>query len=160
MKKLHHLILVGLMAASSLYATNGKVTLTMRSYKEVITKDKNGKPTKKLVDTKKVLPGDIIMYKNIVDNATAKPVKNMVLNNAIPKQMIYISGSARCEIPCKILYSADGGKHFATPEKLKIKTAHGTRLARPDEYTNIRWILSKPLPPHRKTVASYKAKLR
>ncbi len=161
MKKMQIALLTGLLCASSLlHAVEGKVTLTSTSLKESIVIDKNGHKVKKLIDTKKVLPGDTVVYENSVDNGKNEPVKNMVLNNPIPKEMAYLANSAKCKKPCKVLYSVDGGKVFDSPENLKIKTEQGVHIARADEYTNVRWILNKPLAPHQKTIVSYKAKLR
>ena len=161
MKKVHLTIVAGLLCASTLLlAQNGKVTLTSHSFKEVTIKDKNGHTKTSYIDTKKVLPGDIVMYQNSIHNGTEKAVKNMVVNNPIPKEMAYVQGSAKCQSPCTVLYSVDNGKVFDVAEKLKIKTKNGTRTARADEYTNIRWILKTPLAPGKETTVSYKAKLR
>ncbi len=148
-----------LLASAVLYGKGSGVTLTSRSYKEIIV-IQNGKKVKKLVDTKKVLPGDMIVYVNTVNNNRNKPVKNMVINNPIPKETAYVAGSAKCERPCTILFSADGGKHFAAAGEVKIQTKKGTRIARADEYTNVRWILKDPLPSGQHVYVSYKAKLR
>lgn len=161
MKKINLVLLTGLLCVTSmLHAKEGKVTLTSTSLKESVVIDKNGNKVKKLIDTKKVLPGDTVVYENSVDNGKNEPVKNMVLNNPIPKEMAYLAGSAKCEKPCKILYSVDGGKVFDVPENLKIKRETGMHIARADEYTNVRWILNKPLAAHKKVTVSYKAKLR
>ena len=161
MKRVHIIVLSGLLSlATLLQAENGKVTLTSKSLKEIVVVDKSGKKVKKLVDTKKVLPGDIVVYQNSVDNGKDEPVKNMVLNNPIPKEVAYMANSAKCETPCTILYSVDNGKVFDVPEKLKVKTANGEHIARADEYTNVRWILKQPLAAHKKVMVSYKAKLR
>lgn len=161
MKKVHMILLTGLLCTTSLLqAKDAKVTLTSKSLKEIVVVDKSGKKVKKLVDTKKVLPGDIVVYENRVDNGKNEPVKNMVLNNPIPKEMAYLAGSAKCEKPCTILYSVDNGKVFDVPEKLKVKTADGVHVARADEYTNVRWILNQPLASHKNVMVSYKAKLR
>lgn len=161
MKKIQTLFLTGLLCVTTiLQAEEGKVTLTSKSLKESIVIDKNGNKIIKLIDTKKVLPGDTVFYENSVDNGKAEPVKNMVLNNPIPKEMAYLTDSAKCEKPCTILYSVDNGKVFDKPENLKIKTEKGVHIARADEYTNVRWILNQPLAPNQKVSVSYKAKLR
>ncbi len=159
MKKM--LLFLGVvLIGSAIYAKNAKVTLVSKSYKEVIVTDKHGKKSIKLVDTKKVLPGDIIVYRNTVNNAQDKPVKHMVLNNPIPDHMRYIADSAKCESPCTVLYSVDHGKVFDTPENLKIKTQNGYRIAKADDYTNVKWIMKNPLPGHHTATVSYKAKLK
>lgn len=150
------IVLIG----SAIYAKNAKVTLVSKSYKEVVITDNHGKKVTKLIDTKKVLPGDIIVYQNTVNNAQNKPVKHMVLNNPIPNHMRYIANSAKCETPCTILYSVDHGKKFDTPENLQIKTQDGYRIASANDYTNIKWIMKNPLPGHHQITVSYKAKLK
>ncbi len=159
-KKTTVLFSIATLFATSIYALSGKVSLTSHSYKEIVVKDKSGHQQHKLIDTKKVLPGDIVVYHNVIDNGTNKSIKHMVINNPIPKEMAYISQSAKCKTPCKILFSADNGKHFNTPENLTILTNGVSHIAKPSEYTNVRWILNKPLAKHQKTLVNYKAKLR
>jgi uncharacterized repeat protein (TIGR01451 family) len=136
------------------------IKLTTKSYKEVVKVDKSGHKKVVLEEAKKIIPGDIVVYRNIIQNNSKKDAKDMVLNNSIPKFTEYVPDSANCEKGCKILFSVDGGKSFATPDKLKVKDTNGERLALPREYTNVRWILTSTLTPNSKTYVSFKTKLK
>ncbi len=146
--------------ALSANAKKSPISLTTKSYQEVVEVDSSGKKVVKLVDAKKVLPGDIIVYKNTIENSSQKPAKNMVLNNPIPEHMEYVANSANCSDGCKILYSVDGGNSFDVPSKLMIKVGNKSRLALPKEYTNVRWILISALNPNSVTDVSFKARLK
>ena len=155
-------LMTGLFVAllsSNAYAKNEAVSLSTKSYKEVITVSKSGARKVVLVEAKKVLPGDYVVYKNSIRNKSNKKVKNMVLNNAIPKHTEYIADSAKCQKDCEILFSVDGGKAFAKPEKLMVKVGDKSRLALPKEYTNVRWVLTSSLDANSITNVSFKTRL-
>ena len=152
--------MAALLLASSVSAKESAVTLSTKSYKEVLKVDASG--TKKVVleVAKKVVPGDTVVYKNSVINHTNKAVKDMVLNNAIPKHTEYIADSAKCEKECDILFSVDGGKKFEKAENLMIKSGDKERLALPKEYTNVRWVLTAALDANSVTNVSFKTRLQ
>ncbi len=153
-------VMIAGMGALGLQAKQSPVTLVSKSYKEVIKIDKNGEKKVILEDTKKVIPGDYVVYKNTISNHTDKDVNNMVLNNAIPKHTEYIADSAKCEGSCKILFSIDGGKVFDTPEHLVVKVGNEKRLALAKEYTNVRWVLTSPLKAKSTTSVRFKTRLQ
>ena len=153
-------IVTALFFAPSLSAKKEAVTLSTKSYKEVIKIDSSGVKNIFLEEAKKVIPGDIVVYKNTITNSTNKSVNNMVLNNAIPKHTEYIADSAKCAKECDILFSVDGGKEFYRAENLMINTGDKARLALPREYTNVRWILTSALDANSMTDVSFKTKLQ
>jgi uncharacterized repeat protein (TIGR01451 family) len=136
------------------------ITLVSKSFKEVIELDKNGNRVVKLVEIKKILPKDVVVYKNFISNNGKKEAKNMVLNNPIPKHTEYIEGSAKCKNLCRILYSVDGGKVFDDASKLLIKDGDSSRVALAREYTNIRWILEEGLFSKSTTEVSFRVKVK
>jgi len=71
-----------------------------------------------------------------------------------------VANSAKCSGECEILFSADGGKHFAKPNELMIKVGNKKRLATPKEYTNVRWILTSALEANSQTSVSFKTRLQ
>jgi uncharacterized repeat protein (TIGR01451 family) len=146
--------------ALSANAKKSPISLITKSFQEVIEVDSSGNKVVKLVDAKKVLPGDVIVYKNSIENNSQKPAKNMVLNNPVPEHMEYVANSAKCSDGCKILYSVDSGNSFAESSKLMVKIGNKKRLALPKEYTNVRWILTTALNPNSMTDVSFKAKLK
>ncbi len=160
MKKLVCMAVASLLFVVSADAKNSSpIKLTTKSYKEVVKIDSSGKKKVILVDAKKVIPGDVVLYKNIIKNNSTTDAKDMVLNNTIPLHTIYVLNSATCEGDCKILFSVDGGKHFARPKELKVKGNGVERVATANDYTNVRWILSK-LDTNRETSVSFKTKLK
>ena len=152
--------LVGVMLlVASAEAKTAPVTLSTKSYKEVIKVDASGHKKVVLEEAKKVVPGDFVVYKNAVKNNTTQTVQNMVLNNAIPEHTIYVGDSAKCAKDCDILFSVDGGKEFAKADKLMIQDGDKKRLALPKEYTNVRWVLSS-LEANSITNVSFKTRLQ
>jgi uncharacterized repeat protein (TIGR01451 family) len=149
-----------LLFASSLEAKNAPVTLSTKSYKEIVKVDASGAKKVVLEEAKKVVPGDYVVYQNSITNHTNKNVNDMVLNNAIPKHTEYVADSAKCEKDCDILFSVDGGKVFDKPEKLMVKVGDKKRLAMPKEYTNVRWVLTSALDANSVTNVSFKTRLQ
>ena len=153
-------IAAALLFASSVEAKTSPVTLSTKSYKEVVTIDASGSKKIILEEAKKVLPGDYVVYKNAINNHTNKDVNDMVLNNVIPKHTEYVADSAKCEKDCDILFSVDGGKIFDRPEKLMVNVGDKKRLALPKEYTNVRWVLTSALDANSVTNVSFKTRLQ
>lgn len=164
MRKLRIVVAASVVAiglgAISLQAKQEPVTLVSKSYKEVVKIEKDGSKKVTLIEAKKVIPGDYVVYQNSISNHTDKDVNNMVLNNAIPKHTEYVGDSAKCEGDCEILFSVDGGKVFKTAENLMISVGNQERLALPKEYTNVRWILTSPLKAKSVTTVSFKTRLK
>jgi len=159
MKKIVVAGMMALLLASSVSAKESAVTLSTKSYKEIVKVDASGAKKVILQEAKKIIPGDTVVYKNYVTNHTNKEVKNMVLNNAIPEHTEYVADSAKCEKECDILFSVDGGKEFKKAENLMVKSGSKERLALPKEYTNIRWILTSSLDANSVTDVTFKTKL-
>ena len=153
-------IVVALILASSLSAKSADVTLSTKSYKEIVKINAAGEKEYVLEEAKKIVPGDYVVYKNSIINHTNKSVNNMVLNNAIPKHTEYVADSAKCEKDCDILFSVDGGKKFDKPEKLMVNSGDKARVALPKEYTNVRWILTSALDANSITDVSFKTRLQ
>jgi len=161
MKKI--VLAVGIAAflmVDSLSAKNSAVSLSTKSFKEVVKTDASGLKKVVLVEAKKVVPGDTVVYKNSITNRSKKSVNDMVLNNAIPKHTEYIADSAKCEKDCDILFSVDGGTKFDSADRLMVKIGDKERQALPKEYTNVRWILTSALEANSVTNVSFKTRLQ
>ncbi len=153
-------VTAALLVASSLQAKEKSVTLSSQSYKEVVVVLENGEKKTVLEEAKKVIPGDLVVYKNSITNHTKKSVKDMVLNNAIPKHTEYVGESAKCASDCDILFSIDNGKNFKKPQDLMVKIGDKKRVALAKEYTDVRWILTANLSAKSVTDVSFKTKLQ
>jgi uncharacterized repeat protein (TIGR01451 family) len=130
-------------------AKSPKVTLVSKQFKQVKYVDKQGRIRVKLKDIDRVVPGDTLVYKNIVSNFENKPLKNIVLNNKIPKHTSYVKNSAKCSTKCDVLVSTDGGKTFVPESRVKNK-----------KVTNVRWILLSSIQPNSKAYVSYATKIK
>ncbi|NPA59807.1 MAG: hypothetical protein GXO30_05010 [Epsilonproteobacteria bacterium] len=151
MKKLtSFLVVIVLGLGVAIAAKSPKVTLVSKQYKEIKYVDKRGRIRTKLKNIDKVVPGDTIVYKNIVSNFENKPLKHLVLNNKVPEYTKYIRNSAHCSSKCKVLVSIDGGKTFVPEQKVgKYK-----------KVTNVRWILLSNINPNKQAYVSYKTKIQ
>ena len=110
-----------------------------------ITVEKDGKKTEKKIPAVKVLPGKIVYYTTEFKNISKKSVDGINIINPIPKLTKYVSKSAYGENTA-ITFSIDGGKSWASPDKLKKKGKDGKMIvAQASDYTHIRWKHNGPL---------------
>lgn len=110
---------------------------------------------------KNVNPGDIIEYRIKAKNVTEGEVlRNVEIKALIPKGTEYIPKSATPEP--KPLFSIDGGKTYSY-EPVKYKTVENgkevEKIATPDMYTNIKWILPS-LSPSEEVELRYRVKVK
>ena len=141
---------ITVVASIAIAGKSPKVTLVSKQYKEISKVNKQGHVVKLLEDIKKVVPGDVIVYKNVVSNFEEKALENLVLNNKVPKHTDYIKNSAKCVGKCNILLSNDGGKTFLPEKELKTRKP----------VTNVRWILLSSVKQNAKETVSYKVKVQ
>jgi uncharacterized repeat protein (TIGR01451 family) len=121
-------------------AQQSPISFANIAQKQVVTVDENGEETISLTDVGIVVPGDAIVYTSTFTNSGAEEVSNIVIDNPIPADTKYIRFSAQGE-KTEVTFSIDGGQNFAAPAELTITEANGvTRAAKPEEYTDIRWV--------------------
>lgn len=128
---------------------------------EVMQKNEFGTEVAKRVaaDKANVVPGDTVIYTIIYTNYGNKPATDIVINNPVPEQMIYVDKSAE-GAGTRIDFSVDRGKSFAPLEKLKLRDSAGKeRPAIAGDVSNIRWTLEKPLKPGGTGRVSFRAKV-
>ncbi len=126
--------------------SKGSIELLSRAEVEVVKVNEKGEKEIFRLPAAKVVPGDSVIYTNTYRNIGKEPATDIVINNPVPEHMNYVADSAFGQ-GSAILFSADGGKTFATPEKLTKKGSDGKeRLVRPEEYTNLRWIVKELKP--------------
>ena len=114
-----------------------KVTGVVEVENEVLA---NGIKVLKRTPPDKVIPGTEVIFTNTFSNVGGKVANNIVINNPIPKNTLYQTGSAFGK-DTEILFSVDGGNQFSRPESLKVTGSDGKpRNALPRDYTDIRWI--------------------
>ena len=122
--------------------------------------DKSGTKIVKRIPAIKVIPGTEVIYTITATNSGDKAAENISVKDPIPKNMIYVEGSAFGS-GTSITFSVDGGKTFDKPENLTVKDAKGKpRRAIASDYTHIRWILNFTLKPGDVAPVWFRAKLK
>ena len=98
----------------------------------------------------------------MAENKSDRPVKNLTLNQPIPKGMVYVLKSTNMTNNAKITYSIDGGRSFVENPTVKVTLPNGkveTKPAPASAYTNIR--LQVPSVAAKTTVkATYQTQVR
>ena len=140
--------------------TQGNLELKIVAQKEVVVTDSQGKKQIKRVEPAKVVPGDEIIYTISYTNIGSEDAENVNITNPVPEHMAYKEGSA-AGIGTAITFSVDKGITYDVPVNLKIKNSDGTvRPVVAEDFTNIRWTLSKPLQPKGTGYVEYRAILK
>ena len=127
--------------------------------KEVIEKI-DGQEVKRLVPAEEIEPGQVLIFTLKYANKGDEKATNVVIKNPIPKDTLYVVGSATGDTPT---FSIDGGKSFKRPSLLtyKIDTPNGKtvqKIASSEQYTDIRWVISK-VPPGTTGKVSFQVKI-
>ena len=91
-----------------------------------------------------VQPADVLRYTLIGVNNGDRPIKNLNINQPIPKGMVYVLNSATIDAnnKAKISYSIDNGRNFVENPTVKVTLPNGkveTKPAPATAYTHIRW---------------------
>lgn len=160
-KSIMNFILTLVLAFISISASaeDGAIRFSNNAYKQVITTDKKGDKHIDYVEPKLVLPGHVILYEIEFENISNQEVSNIVINTPIANNSKYREGSASGEAT-DITFSVDG-KNFKKPDALTVKDKTGKSwLAKPDEYTAIRWVYRKVLKPGEKSKVTYKTEIK
>jgi len=122
------------------------VSVSITAEKEV-TVVKSGQKTIKKIAATRIEPDDVIFYTMNYINSGDEAATGAVLDDPIPQGTVYLPGSA-FGAGAEITFSIDGGKSFKKPSLLiyEVKNPNGSidkRTASPEEYTHIRWIISR-----------------
>jgi uncharacterized repeat protein (TIGR01451 family) len=124
--------------------TKGQIQLRLEAEKQVVVKDQQGKQSQKWEPLKGqvvVRPGDVLRYTLTGENKSDRPVKNLTLNQPIPKGMVYVLKSVNAANNAKVIYSIDGGRSFVENPTVKVTLPDGkveTKPAPAIAYTHIR----------------------
>ncbi len=153
-------IVVFSFSSSSIWADEkGAIELTMTVFEEVEVINKQGETVSKLIDPESIVPGDKVVYTTEYHNKGEKKADQVAITNPVPKNLIYIDGSAE-HSGAPVVFSFDDGKHFDLANKLMIKNDDGThRVATSKDYTHIRWIIES-MAPQDKGIVQFSAKLK
>lgn len=153
------LILMLLLMLPSLLWAQGTIELASRAEMEIIKVNDQGEKVTERIPAEKVLPGETVIYTNTYTNTGKEPATDIVINNPVPKHTNYVAGSAFGE--AEIYFSADNGATFAPPEEVTVIGEDGKpRLAKPGEYTNLRWNVLKELQPGESGEVGFRVRLQ
>jgi len=144
---------------STVTMSQANVTISSTSLQEVTKVTATGEKIKEWAKTEKVVPGTVVRYVNTLVNSGATTATKLLVKNPIPDNMEYIAGSAACQEACSLSYSIDGGKSFKSPSELYIGVGESRHLAKPSEYTDIRWVLDS-LSANAQSFVEYRARLK
>lgn len=138
------------------------VVLEMTSAREVMEMS-NGQEVRKIVPSVVIEPGQTLIYTLKYRNDGDEKATNVVINNPIPKDTVYLVGSAT-GLGSEIAFSIDGGKSFKQPTLLtyEIAAADGKivkKMAAPEEYTHVQWLV-KEIGPGQKGEVAFQVKVK
>ena len=142
MKKILILTATVLLLAAPIAWAAPKIEIVLTAevdIKEVVA----GKEVVKRIPAADAEPGQTIFYTLTYRNNGDANATNVNLNDPIPKETMFISGSAFGE-GATITFSADGGQTYQEETRVtyKVKNADGSvseKTASPDRFTHIRW---------------------
>ncbi len=153
------LLALALISVQANAAQKGHLKVTSKVQKMVIV-NKAGKKSYKFIPATKVLPGEIVQYNTFFENISNKPTGNINIVNPIPKHTVYLPNSAQGK-NTQSVFSVDGGKHYGKAGTLKVKRKDGKLyLAKPSDYTHIRWHYQGHLAPKAKQAVAFRVRLR
>ena len=141
-------------------AEDGPIKFANKVLKQVIKTNDKGEKTFSYVEPTIAVPGDVMLYTITFENVGKQPVSNIVVNDPIPNNSKYRMNSATGK-NTKVTFSIDGGNNFGNPEDLVVKDKTGKSwVAKPEEYTHIRWVYGKTLAPGEKGEVSFKTSIK
>ena len=127
---------------------------------EVMEIDKQGKKIVKRTAPTNVVPGTEVIYTITAKNTGNEPADNIVVTNPVPKETVYVDGSA-FGAGTNITYSVDGGKSYDKAEKLTVKDKAGKpRAATAKDYTHVRWTFQFNLQPGQEAPGWYRVRVK
>ena len=154
------LVLIAILFSLTALMAKAPVSMSLHSYQELVVKDKNGKRVKKWLKVKKVVPGDIVKYVDTINNNTDKELTDVKVKNPINKNVVLVKGSEKSNAKFTTLYSIDGGKNYATADKLFIKGKNGVKkIATVKDYNALEFTVNK-VPAHSKVDVEFKVKIK
>jgi uncharacterized repeat protein (TIGR01451 family) len=111
-----------------------------------ITVMENGQEVTRRVPTLQIESGADLYFTLRIVNQGDEPATNVVVDNPIPEDTLYVDGSAGGE-GAEVMFSVDNGETFAVSDELQYEftTFGGTtemRRAGPEQYTDIRWVVA------------------
>jgi uncharacterized repeat protein (TIGR01451 family) len=138
-----------LMLAPAFVLADPQLSINMTAEKE-ITVIEDGREVTRRVPTLEIESGATLFFTLKIANSGDEPATNVVVDNPIPDDTRYVEGSAGGANTI-VTFSIDSGESYASADELKYEFTKFNgekemRKARPDMYTDIRWIV-EDIPP-------------
>jgi len=163
MKTMRMLCALALLSGTSAASwAEGEISLRNTVQKVEYFTNEQGETESRLIEAAEVVPGNELAYTITFENVSEDVVVDagsVVITNPIPPQVIYLEDTA-FGAGTTIVFSADDGSLFGTPDQLLIAGENGDRIADPSEYTHIRWTFEPTLDPGQRGSVSFRARLR
>ncbi len=138
---------------------SGPLETAIEVQKLEIAEGPGGKETREWIAAARLNVGDEVHYTVRVRNPGKAAVDDIVVTKRLPFGVRYLRNSA-VGPAAEVQFSLDGGKTFATPEAL-ARVAGGSRKTQrktlENDYTHVRWVLSKPLDPSSTALLRFRA---
>lgn len=145
-------------------AADSPVRITITAQKE-ISKVVENKVVVTYDKAENATSGDTLVYTIVCENNGKEIIKNIEIVDPVPVGVAYIKGSATDgnKKVSEISFSIDKGKTYSIAEKLTYKMTDSKgnvieKLATPEMYTNIKWVVGV-LSPNDKVSVLFKAKV-
>lgn len=116
----------------------------------------SGRESYQFVPATTLSQGEVVYYTVRIRNRAAAPASAVTVVQRVPANTSYIAGSAAGP-GAQITFSIDGGRSFATPERLIVTVEGKAQQAVAGQYTHIRWQLRNPLAPGAVALARFRA---
>lgn len=113
-------------------------------------------------DPNTVLPGDVVLYRLTFTNTTDVPVRNVEFKDPIPAGFRLVLESATADRDDVVVtYSIDGGQIYSAEPMIEVLVdgERVTRLAPPELFTHIRWLVTGWVQPGAQVTAEFRAQL-
>ena len=132
-----------LLLASGIASSQGTLEVQTTVQKEAVMTNEDGEQVTELVPAETVVPGERVIYTITFRNTGEDPADDVVITNPISEELTYVLGSAFG--PGMDLQFSVDGQSFAAADELTVVEDGETRLATPEDYTHIRWVMQSDL---------------
>ncbi len=134
---------LALLLASGIAWSQGTLEVQTTVQKEAVMTNEDGEQVTELVPAETVVPGERVIYTITFRNTGEDPADDVVITNPISEELTYVLGSAFG--PGMDLQFSVDGQSFAAADELTVVEDGETRLATPEDYTHIRWVMQSDL---------------
>lgn len=136
------LLIAALLAPSAAFAGEGALQLASKVLVETRATAVDGSVRSEYTPARNAVPGDRVVFVLAYRNTGDQPLANLVFHNPLPAAITY-RGPAQGSVAPEL--SVDG-RTFGPIETLRVALAEGgTRAARADDVTHVRWRLAGAL---------------